>query len=192
MDAKEMKFQAQLEEYKQLRAGMMGWSTRSGTYHTILILANAAAIPVGFHISNPVVFLAAGFLTLIVWGLEIRRHRAVQRLGAYIGAVLEKNLSGLRWEKFTASDREKKTNWSYFLSSLPFLCLALFSLGASGSFWFTSKPWMDFPWIWWVISSIFIVVLIVLLVSLFRIYSYRKRMNGFFSSIGQKKTPRVR
>ena len=168
------------------KAEMMGWSKRSGTYYIILILTHSAAIPVAFSLSNPVILLATAFLTLIIWGLEIYRHRAVQRLGAYIEVVLETNLNGLGWVQISAADREKRTNMGYLFNSLPFLSLALLSLVASGAFWFVSGTWIRVSWIWWIGSSVFLIVLTGIIVSVFRIYSYRKRMNNFFLSEFQK------
>ncbi|TET21924.1 MAG: hypothetical protein E3J71_07790 [Candidatus Stahlbacteria bacterium] len=173
----EKKFQAQLEEYKQLRAEIL---TRSrGVYYMILALFYPAALGFGIARSDHLITLMTAFLPLIIWIMDIQNDYSIHRLGAYIELQLERKLVGLNWEHYKEEERPLRPRLDRcfaILSQMLLPLLVVLSSGMSLLLWFSNKGPYYFLFMWGGISVLLLILSIVAFVYRSNIKKYRERL----------------
>ena len=87
-----------LEEYKQLRAEIRHHLARRSLNMKFSFTITLGVIGFGFEVENSYLFFAGAVLICSLWLDELRRLRAIYRLGAYIEAIIEPELADLKWE----------------------------------------------------------------------------------------------
>ncbi|MBA7605716.1 hypothetical protein ES703_12850 [subsurface metagenome] len=174
MTKEEMKFQAQLEEYKQLRVEILNRSR--GVYYMILALFYPPAIGFGLARSDHLITLATAFLPLIIWILDIQNDYSIQRLGAYIELELEEKL-GLKWEKEKDNMPKPNLHQLFYILNIIFLPLLIFlSSGLSLVLWLNKNGEASFLYIWGTVSVVLLMLFILALVYRLSMPKYRKRL----------------
>jgi|GEM_PF-5533700 len=161
MDAKEMKFQAQLEEYKQLRAEIFQDFRSSDVRYTILVLAYTAAITLMvsiFEEPDPFLVLITAFIPLVIWIMEIERSYGVAHTGTYIAFMLEKELHGLNWESYVMLTKlESIRSFRLPINWLVFSLMAI-SIVVSVSLLVAGNNSLAHVSVWWIALSLIIIL----------------------------------
>lgn len=180
MTKAEMKFQAQLEEYRQLRAEILNDFQTNNVIRTILVTIYAAIISciAMVYISlkelpDPLLVLATVLFPLVIWVWQITRSYSIQRTGLYIEVALETELEGLNWETYVRL--RNKPGYRLKRFGFPGLSFILIMISVVGSLvlWFMPNESIATGWAFW--GAVFLVVILVILCFVFSDLQPRKR-----------------
>lgn len=121
-----------LEEYIQLRAEIRLYLSKKSHFEIIIALFSII-VGISFTLHEPLPLLFFSIISIFLIEDLTRRKRAIYRISTYIQAIIEPNLSGLKWESygshFLNNDNSSKiTSSGIDVMVLTFLALAQWSL----------------------------------------------------------------
>jgi len=176
----EKKFQAQLEEYRQLKSEILSIYQTTNTIRSIIIAAYGAIATIISTVyvfrqewPDPVLVLSTVFLPLVVLLMRFFSTNTMVKIGMYIEFALERELDGLNWETYVGLRARKEYRLIEFDPPLLPMVLILFSVGSSIGIWFTAKKSIAPALVFW---GLIIFVGAILFLSIFLgISSIKKR-----------------
>ena len=87
-----------IDEYRELRAEIRLLLDRRSKSVQFVLLLTTAAVALPRALGTPSVLLVAAVMVGFLWFDEIRRLRALYRVGAYLEVCVEPHVAGLKWE----------------------------------------------------------------------------------------------
>lgn len=150
-----------LAEYKELRAEIRHYLERRQTTHHFAYLLSLAVLGSDFITGNILpapIFVLPPLLLMSLWADDIRRLKAIQRLGVYIRIVIEPHEKGLLYETLGLRPERKLSPTSRIIpnADFPLLYIALATLCA-WKFW----NWYAVGHLVAVLVTLFLLVLMV-------------------------------
>ena len=120
-------------EYKQLRAEIRHYLSRRQNTRNFAYLLSLAVLGSDFITSRNLpasIFIVPPLLISCLWSDEIRRLKAIQRLGTYIRIIIEPQINGLKYETlaFIPSRRIEPISRLFANLDFPILYVALSAL----------------------------------------------------------------
>jgi hypothetical protein len=122
-----IKLEAKLEEYRQIRSSMQKLDEREGRNLYFMFLVFVGVISVGFKWQYSILYMTSSFILLYLWLDEIKVFISIKRLGTYIEVFIEREIYDLK--HYTSGVKNKLlTKWWHPLGLPANSIIPIFSL----------------------------------------------------------------